>query len=289
MLNTHSISFYDPYRERNRNSALELKKGLPYNKIALSLIRVLSRDPVWAKFVRGVFWQALFSYTFTRQKTRSGYVATVFFLFFRTLKKHIIAEKNRTQKVGSLPPPQPPKGRGSWMSDWHVYPFETGFERWPVASVSGYNLNTTRSGTNLIFFWGVRHTCVFSLRRELQKPIRVGKTVINIRTKTRVRLLNTLVTQCNVPLWKFLWLRSFGQKERWYLSKKTHLSRRAGKSFRFTQSKPLKKNHPDFFKKPYRRFVVVVFFAGKKKLIMRYVFVFILASWLSNKNITGLW
>jgi hypothetical protein len=55
MLNTHSISFYDPYRERNRNSALELKKGLPYNKIALSLIRVLSRDPVWAKFVRGVF------------------------------------------------------------------------------------------------------------------------------------------------------------------------------------------------------------------------------------------
>ena len=51
MLNTHSISFYDPYRERNRNSALELKKGLPYNKIALSLIRVLSRDPVWAKFV----------------------------------------------------------------------------------------------------------------------------------------------------------------------------------------------------------------------------------------------
>jgi hypothetical protein len=30
------------------------------------------------------------------------------------------------------------------------------------------------------------------------------------------------------------------------------------------------------------------FFAGKKKLIMRYVFVFILASWLSNKNITGL-
>jgi hypothetical protein len=26
MLNTHSISFYDPYRERNRNSALELKK-----------------------------------------------------------------------------------------------------------------------------------------------------------------------------------------------------------------------------------------------------------------------
>jgi hypothetical protein len=61
MLNTHSISFYDPYRERNRNSALELKKqpilkkGLPYNKIALSLIRVLSRDPVWAKFLRGVF------------------------------------------------------------------------------------------------------------------------------------------------------------------------------------------------------------------------------------------
>ena len=49
-----------------------------------------------------------------------------------------------------------------------------------------------------------------------------------------------------------------------------------------------KKNRPDFFLKPYRRFVVVVFFAGKKKLIMRYVFVFILASWLSNKNITGL-
>ena len=172
-----------------------------------------------------------------------------FFSFFSNSKKSILSQKkNRTQKVGSLPPPQPPKGRGSWMSDWHVYPFETGFERWPVASVSGYNLNTTRSETNLIFFGGVRHTCVFSLRRELQKPIRVGKTVINIRTKTRVRLLNTLVSQCNVPLWKFLWLRSFGQKERWYLSKKTHLSRRAGKSFRFTQSKPLeKKTVPIFF------------------------------------------
>jgi hypothetical protein len=60
MLNTHSISFYDPYRERNRNSALELKKTTHSKKrIAPQqnsvIIRVLSRDPVWAKFVRGVF------------------------------------------------------------------------------------------------------------------------------------------------------------------------------------------------------------------------------------------
>jgi hypothetical protein len=129
MLNTHSISFYDPYRERNRNSALELKKGLPYNKIALSLIRVLSRDPVWAKFVRGVFWQALFSYTFTRQKTRSskcqswdgddkknhlcpGYVATVFFLFFRTLKKAYYRRKKQNTKSWISPPSPTPKGEG---------------------------------------------------------------------------------------------------------------------------------------------------------------------------------
>jgi len=167
-----------------------------------------------------VFWQALFSYTFTGQKTRSskcqswdgddrknhpcpGYVATVFFFLFSNSKKSILSQKKKNTKSWISPPP---------------------------------------SG-------GVRHTCVFSLRRELQKPIRVGKTVINIRTKTRVRLLNTLVTQCNVPLWKFLWLRSFGQKERWYLSKKTHLSRRAGKSFRFTQSKPLKKKPSRFFLK----------------------------------------
>jgi hypothetical protein len=56
MLNTHSISFYDPYRERNRNSALELKKTTHSKKrIAPQqnsvIIRVLSRDPVWAKFV----------------------------------------------------------------------------------------------------------------------------------------------------------------------------------------------------------------------------------------------
>jgi hypothetical protein len=112
MLNTHSISFYDPYRERNRNSALELKKGLPYNKIALSLIRVLSRDPVWAKFVRGVFWQALFSYTFTRQKTCSGYVATVFFLFFRTLKKAYYRRKKQNTKSWISPPSPTPKGEG---------------------------------------------------------------------------------------------------------------------------------------------------------------------------------
>ena len=89
--------------------------------------------------------QAFFSYIFTSRKTRSskcqswdgdvkknhlcpGYVATVFFFFSNSKKKHIITEQTEHKIVGSpvifpLPSPQPQRGgEGSWMSDWHVYP-----------------------------------------------------------------------------------------------------------------------------------------------------------------------
>ena len=82
-----------------------------------------------------VFWQALFSYTFTGQKTRSskcqswdgdvkknhlcpGYVATVFFLFFELEKKAYYHRKNRTQNSWipcEFPPslsPTPKRGGG---------------------------------------------------------------------------------------------------------------------------------------------------------------------------------
>jgi hypothetical protein len=72
-----------------------------------------------------VFWQALFSYTFTGQKTRSskcqswdgddrknhpcpGYVATVFFFLFSNSKKSILSQKKKEHKKLDLSPPIPP-------------------------------------------------------------------------------------------------------------------------------------------------------------------------------------
>jgi len=136
MLNTHNISFYDPYRDRNSNSALEIEKQHILKRIVLQQNHVTPHQsfftwPVWAKFVRGVFFsmQALFSYIFTSQKTRSskcqswdgddkknhlcpGYVATVFFLFFRTLKKAYYRRKKTEHKKLDLSPLPTPKGGG---------------------------------------------------------------------------------------------------------------------------------------------------------------------------------
>jgi hypothetical protein len=60
MLNTHNISFYDPYRGRNRSSALKIKKQHILKRTVLQQNQVTphqssSRDPYGAKFVRGVF------------------------------------------------------------------------------------------------------------------------------------------------------------------------------------------------------------------------------------------
>ena len=99
-----------------------------------------------------------------------------FFSFFSNSKKSILSQKKKQNtKSWISPPSQPQRGRELNVGLTRLpLPLWNRFERWPVASVSGYNLNTTRSETNLIFFGGVRHTCVFSLRRELQEKSNTG-------------------------------------------------------------------------------------------------------------------
>ena len=139
MLNTHNISFYDPYRDRNRNSALEIKKQHILKKERPT---TKSRDPSSEFFHVTRMGQSscvvffLHASTFFRislqvkkQVRRNVNPETVmlkktsmpgsygFFSFFQTRKKAYYHRKNRTQKVGSpvdlpLPSPQPQRGGG---------------------------------------------------------------------------------------------------------------------------------------------------------------------------------
>jgi len=151
MLNTHSISFYDPYRERNRNSALELKKKTTHSKKRIAKIALSSEfchvTPYGQSSCVVFFDKRFFRIPLQDKKhvrrnvnpetvmiKKIIYARTVFFLFFRTLKKAYYRRKKTEHKKLDLSPlPNPQRGGGveCRIDTSTPSPFKTGLKDGP--------------------------------------------------------------------------------------------------------------------------------------------------------------